>query len=697
VIFSINPSLITTIGYLFALLLYFTLLVFTVVNLRKAIHQSYFIFVFGLFLWTSTLYLYLYIDLGDWLLFLGRLNYASGVFVAGGLAYFFYVFPKKDIFFPRWGEISYLVFSLFVFAVTLFTDWVDKEEYMTPQGPDMILGDHYSIYAFYILSSVFIASVFGFRKSFILTGLEKIKFHYSFFIFVPTCALAYFLSIILPIFGVTSQFNYMFLSTIPIALSSFYAIHQYRFFHFSFFTLWVLRTFILVTTFLFSLFVTYLLCLVFLPSTNELLNLTISAILALIAFHYAAKFFPHLTTNSVRELQNAMKNISSCTSYKSYTNLQSLLDSVFVLQLNISKAQVYTVRKQKTPISYIPCYEKNNFTEYLEKKSVLVLDELRLKEKHETIIQTMESLDAQLCFPLFAEKNLIGFFVLGNKDTSYAREEIEEIMRVLPQIEIILMNILLNLNLQEENNMMKAIIEEKTKDLKKQYTKINQLLKQQSDLIAMTAHELRTPLSIALFQLEDICDSQKENSQILADLTVLENSLGNLKDLMQRLFDVQQYDLKKVSLQKEETDISSFVDKIYKEFQAPMRESHISFSFKNLLQKKKILRIDRSRIRQLLYNLLGNAIKFTKKKGRVRILISPEKDGILLSLFNEGNHISDMEKNRIFEKFHTKSGVPLSGIGLGLYVCKKTIELHKGNIWIENVPDGVEFHVFLPQ
>ncbi|MBU0727827.1 HAMP domain-containing histidine kinase, partial [Patescibacteria group bacterium] len=329
-------------------------------------------------------------------------------------------------------------------------------------------------------------------------------------------------------------------------------------------------------------------------------------------------------------------------------------------------------------------------------KDVLIKDEIKFQRLpvgiKRFLISNLNQLDASLCLPLFSEKNLIGFFVLNKKEeaSSYSKEEIEEIIDLKRDLEVGLMNVLLKMNLQEENNLMKAIIDRKTKNLQKKIKQINELLRQQSDFIAVTAHEFRTPLNIASFQMEEILESskgeEKEASELVDDLKVIDTSLGNLKDLMKKLFSVQQYDLNKVEVKKEKTSMKDFINEIYKDFISVMSKKKIKLSLKDGLKNKTNMEIDRSQVRQVFHNILNNAYKHTEKKGRVEIQIEKNKDGVLIKICDNGKGIPKASRKRIFEKFQTVNMG--SGIGLGLYICKKVVELHRGEVWVEDADLG---------
>jgi len=158
----------------------------------------------------------------------------------------------------------------------------------------------------------------------------------------------------------------------------------------------------------------------------------------------------------------------------------------------------------------------------------------------------------------------------------------------------------------------------KYQSLQSQYKKMQEILAQQSDFIAVTAHEFRTPLSIAAFQMEDILEGEEDLNGKKKELDAVERSINNLKHLTEKLFAIQQHDLNKVDLRLERVDIASFLVDIHKEFEPLMGVKSIDFHL-DFDQKKEIfLEMDKLQMRQVLHNILSNALKFTPKKGMVR-------------------------------------------------------------------------------
>ena len=425
------------------------------------------------------------------------------------------------------------------------------------------------------------------------------------------------------------------------------------------------------------------------------LNDLISAILGIFVLIKVQKLLPEFIPESFREFRNSINELlSRVCQCGTYEKLRKLIESTFLIRLNLENAKIYAVRQSNIAADHIPVYVRDDFTDAISKlkQDVLIKEEIKFRffesKTRQTLLGGMKKLEANICLPLFSEKNLIGFFVLYKKDgrMPYSKEEITELLKIKKYLEITLMNILLKMNLQEENDLMKTIIDKKTGELRKRIEEVKQVLDQQSDFIAVTAHEFRTPLSIALFQLEDVLTSNKKPRELMEDLKVVDASLANLKELTQKLFDVQQYDLNKVKLHKEKIDVKKFLREIYKEFLCIMKKKNIKFTFEDHLKGRIYANIDPSQIRQLLHNFLTNAYKFTRKGGRITLTAEMNNGHADLKVSDSGKGIPNASKKTIFHKFRSKS--PGAGIGLGLYICKKIMDLHKGKIWVDDSPLG---------
>ena len=622
--------------------------------------------------------------------------YASGLIALLILNMFFYYFPAKSIKIGPIRASLYLGIG-FIFAfLTLTTNLVHKDQiFVDGIYTSDTFGPLYLPYLLVLLSSLLVSSIFATRKAIKLKGLEKRKIQYALvgcWIFVLTTILT---NIVLPIFHIYNIASINLIRISPLyalffIIPTFYSIYRYRFFNFSYVSLFFLRRLVLDSIFLFVGYMLYQVLSSLFHETNGMLLCGISFLFSYMFINAFSRHIPEFVNEGLRSVRKTVRELNavifSCDTLK---KLQNSIEGAFLLNLNYVNAQLYVIRENEDNLD-VHVYPWNRFARALAsyRKDVLITDEIEFLKLNKAIKSTLKSnmkkLNADICLPLFSEKKLIGFFLLKRKGSynTYSREEIDEILSIKRGLEISLMNILLKLNLEEENNLMKIIIDDKTKALQKKIQEINELVQQQSDFIAVTAHELRTPLSIATFQLSDLQSSKKLSRDVKEDLKVVDTSLINLKRLTDKLFAVQQYDLNKVELNLEKVDLHSFLQSLCKDFSSIMKHHNLDCSHTSGVKPNTYVRIDQSQFRQVLHNLLNNAAKFTPKGGNIVVEGKTEKSLVTIKISDSGEGIPDDLKKAIFEKFRTKKAG--AGIGLGLYLCKKIVELHKGKIWVED-------------
>jgi signal transduction histidine kinase len=113
------------------------------------------------------------------------------------------------------------------------------------------------------------------------------------------------------------------------------------------------------------------------------------------------------------------------------------------------------------------------------------------------------------------------------------------------------------------------------------------------------------------------------------------------------------------------------------------------------------LRGDMEKLRQLCYNILDNALKFSPRGGRVTISATPEEEYVHLAFQDEGIGIPEHQLSQIFETFYQVDGSStrrFGGLGLGLAVVNRIVEAHQGKVWAESeINKGSIFHVLLPR
>jgi two-component system sensor histidine kinase VicK len=209
-----------------------------------------------------------------------------------------------------------------------------------------------------------------------------------------------------------------------------------------------------------------------------------------------------------------------------------------------------------------------------------------------------------------------------------------------------------------------------------------------SEFVNIAAHELRTPIQ-PILGLADILGSKKGNiEQYQEFISIISRNARRLKILTEDILDVSRIDGNSLELRNDVFDlvviINGLLDDYSKDREGVANGCKISFKcrFKNAFVLG-----DRQRIRQVVHNLLDNALKFTKH-GSVIASLSEKTRYVNewnITIKDDGEGIDSEIMPRLFTKFATKSE---HGIGLGLYISKSIIEAHGGKIWAKNNING---------
>lgn len=237
------------------------------------------------------------------------------------------------------------------------------------------------------------------------------------------------------------------------------------------------------------------------------------------------------------------------------------------------------------------------------------------------------------------------------------------------------------------------------KYLERKVIEYEELNKLKSDLLATVSHELRTPLATIKGYSTMILDyfARLTPDEMKEYLVTVDNSTNRLAKLVDNLLDSSRMEAGLLKLDRSPTDIRQLIKKVVAE--AKIRASHhkIRTSLSNNLPKSNI---DVKRIRQVLDNLIDNAVKYSPEETEVLISIKRSGRELLFTIKDRGVGIPAEELTSIFDRMYRieqrlSSGV--DGMGLGLYICQGLIEAHGGRIWAESkVGQGSTVYFTLP-
>jgi signal transduction histidine kinase len=234
------------------------------------------------------------------------------------------------------------------------------------------------------------------------------------------------------------------------------------------------------------------------------------------------------------------------------------------------------------------------------------------------------------------------------------------------------------------NRRLSGIVKSKTAELEQANLSLQQAVEQlkdhdrmQREFINVAAHELRTPTQ-AIIGYSDLFYLRPESRE--EAIKAIARNAERLELLTRDILDVTRIEGHRLDLNKEKFDISEVVASAIDDTRRRVDDSTIKFQY--TLAKIQV-EADRMRISQVVSNLLGNAVKFTKQ-GTIYISTDNKDGQVVVSVKDTGPGIDSEIMPRLFTKFTSKSQ---TGTGLGLFISKSIIEAHGGRIWAENNKD----------
>ena len=224
-----------------------------------------------------------------------------------------------------------------------------------------------------------------------------------------------------------------------------------------------------------------------------------------------------------------------------------------------------------------------------------------------------------------------------------------------------------------------------------------------SSFLANMSHEIRTPMNAILgfTQLlkSNSLDAAKRNEYI----GIIQNSGNHLLDIINDIIDISKIDSKQLDVVETNFELNLFLLEIYQLFQSVIKlktQSNVKLSLNVNHKSEFVISTDKTRLRQILINLVGNAIKFSPE-GTVEFGYEQKDDKTLLFYIKDtGIGMTKEELTFVFDRFRQgdeSSNRPFGGTGLGLAISKEIVELIGGRIWVESVKNqGSNFYFTIP-
>jgi len=232
-------------------------------------------------------------------------------------------------------------------------------------------------------------------------------------------------------------------------------------------------------------------------------------------------------------------------------------------------------------------------------------------------------------------------------------------------------------------------------------TELKKIDQVRRDFVANVSHELRTPLSILRGYIETLLDSPKTpREELTRILRVMERHSDRLELLVEDLLTLAQLESGNPNLQMGTVELSSFLPEIVRDWERKLAMKQLAIVV-DLPTELPPISADRTRLQEALYNLLDNAVKYSREHGEIRLSARRRDGEMVLAVSDDGIGIATEDLPRIFERFYradkARSPDNVRGTGLGLAIVKHIAQLHGGRVEAESeLERGTTIRVILP-
>ncbi|AQW56636.1 response regulator [Vibrio owensii] len=327
----------------------------------------------------------------------------------------------------------------------------------------------------------------------------------------------------------------------------------------------------------------------------------------------------------------------------------------------------------------------------LNGECILLFEPMRLKEFESLNSFIKSQVSSMLLSGIRSEVTQTIIILVGAQKGHFSIENKETLRRFRPLIERAVIDI-------ETKEKLQRIVEVRTSQLAKAREEAERANQSKSEFLAMMSHEIRTPLNSVLGMLDILRQSTltEDQSEVLNQM---ERSADLLLAIISDILDLSKIESGSFHLNEQWTDLSDAVTLIISQQKQVATAKNLCFEFDCNLDKNKQYWIDSTRLSQILFNLIGNASKFTDFGG-IEISVIEKDSELMISVADTGIGIPKAKIGHLFTAFHQgDSSITrrFGGTGLGLAITKHLVEMMRGTISVkseENV--GSHFKIRIP-
>lgn len=614
----------------------------------------------------------------DILLYLNRFMYFLSLIWIYNMLLFVLFFNNKNnidnkykIFIPILLLGIFSIFTPYILENMTFS--VDKERYIENYW---II---YPIFSFLYMIFLPLFSIISYIKLKSLHSLNKIRLLYviiGFFIFVFWGIL--FLTI-LPLYSIHILDDNIPLLILPFLCFTWISIHSYSFININ---LIISKIVSFIVASALSIITTIIIKNYYIQIDiwwiNKHYNI-IDIILAISIFYWIHSFLNKkvfLNKNTL-EFTQSLNYIKKQISY-----LHNLND--VNKQLKISFKSLFWINQAH--ITYFSDTIENplfNFFESNKKNKFFINEKIFLQQNKnifnsKTISNYIQEKE-YIIFPIYLNNDLSAYFSLWKKTLKdhFFNDEITN----LEEFQYFLETHIKYINSYKKIHELSMNLD---KQVDEQTIEYNQLINKQKEFISYVSHEVKGPIASSIFQIdsiiEEVIDDELNKNDLLKELHILNDLLLKTWELVNKLFSIQQFELKSKSLFKERVHLINLLQHEIILFKKVHTWITFITDFDDII---KYIDLDKVQFRQVIDNLVNNSIKIINQNntedGQIYIWCKQKWKDLIIEIEDNGVWFTNLDIKKIFDKYTTGKWSSI-WLWMGLYLCKTIVELHWGNI-----------------
>ncbi len=306
--------------------------------------------------------------------------------------------------------------------------------------------------------------------------------------------------------------------------------------------------------------------------------------------------------------------------------------------------------------------------------------------------------------PLRSQLRVLGYLAADRGPHPCSQEDLDLLMTVASHVAVAIDNARAYSELGALTQHLEQRVEERTRELQSANERLREHDRRRTKFVSVASHELRTPMTSIRGFVENMLDGLTGpiTERQTHYLKRVKHNVERLTRIINQLLDWSRIDIGRLDLNLEPVCLSSLVAEVVESLQTVAAEKGVLLESKTIETpaSRPPVRADRDKLEQVLWNLLGNALKFTPRGGRVSIALTVRTDGFVeVCVADTGCGIALHELPKVFNEFSKVESIQpgSQGAQLGLFITRSLVKLHGGDIWVDStLGEGTRFCFTIP-